>query len=86
MLMYLWWTASALFTFGAFHIAATVATIVFGAVYIGYSAQNGVNDVTGLAVMLLTWDRVFGPSSVLMRRIGRRLGKLQDEAEHEIAG
>lgn len=79
MWMYLWWTASALFTFGAFHIAASVMTIVLGAVYIGYSAQNGVNDVTGFAVMLLVWDRVFGPSSVTMRRIGRRLGDLQME-------
>ena len=79
MWVYLWWTASALLTFGAFHLLATVATMVFGAMYIGYSAQNGVNDVTGLAVILLVWDRVFGPTSVLTRRIGRRLYELQNE-------
>lgn len=79
MWTYLFWTASALFTFGAFQILGMLLTIAFGAVYIGYSAQNGINDAYGLGVVLLTWDRVFGPSSVIMRRIGRRLGQLQME-------
>lgn len=42
-------------------------TWYLSSVYYGYDAVNGANDSEAIIVILLLWDRVFGPTGRSMR-------------------
>jgi hypothetical protein len=45
----------------------------------GYSSEDAVFDLMSMCVILLLWDRFFGPYAVALRRNAKLLAKLYEE-------
>jgi hypothetical protein len=56
-------------------------TWYLSSVYYGYDAVNGANDSEAIIVILLLWDRLFGPTARSMRQ-HQKLMKKKDTLDY----
>ncbi len=47
--------------------------------YLGYDAVNGANDAEAIIVVMLLWDRLFGPFSHMIRQCYKRTTTKTDD-------
>lgn len=60
--------ATLLLAVGLYVALTAGVTAVLDDVYYGYDAVNGANDTQAIVMIVLVWDRLFGPTARSMRK------------------
>lgn len=55
--------------------------LVFSRIESSYDAYNALGDTEAMFIILLVWDRFFGPTASLFRAVGKALIKAQRNYE-----